>query len=57
MSIPRPYTGSHLADYIVDRVGDEEVAGRVKCDADGFDEFGVEGGPIIPQGSLPVPAN
>ena len=55
MSIPRPYTGSHLADYIVDRVGDEEVAGRVKCDADGFDEFGVEGRPTIPQGSLPVP--
>ena len=44
---------THLADNVVDGVGEEEVAGRIKRDAKGLADACADGRPIIPHG-LPM---
>ena len=44
---------THLADYVIDGVGEEEVAGRLERDAKWLPNAGADGRPIVPHG-LPV---
>ena len=44
---------THLADYVIDGVGEEEVAGRIERDAKWLPNAGADGKPIVPHG-LPV---